>query len=437
MRWLLLLASCVPPRPVGHLHDPDHDFDGDGFTERDNDCDDSDPTVSPVGFDWCLDDIDSDCDGEHLDCTVEVNATDPEEIRAWGFGRDVTISTRGILWIGSDTRVITRIDLTTGDRSELSLPESQEEPFSGYHATAYDLGRYQEDLIAASTRASGGALFFLPDSATGEVDPSTPSFTGVPLDSFQNAAVFQDGNLQLAITVHKPPKLGALYFQDVLPTEPSSIDCGITGTECTFFEELPTPEDNFNFGAQLIDGEQLDGATGELVISATAIVAGPQNLGIVYRLPYADQGDTIETEPAYTTGMGVDLQPDFARFPFGDGHRLMVAYPNGFIRLYDSEDEIAVHDFSVGMGRSLEVIERDEGPALAASGYHLFGVNPETGQALWRDNNVGEVLEDVGDATDVAAWEDPNWSRGSFVVSDATQGVVHFIRVPTEYDDLP
>lgn len=63
--WLALaLAACLPPHPgIPHLDDPTHDFDGDGFTERQGDCDDAEATTNPNAVEVC-DAVDADCDGQ-------------------------------------------------------------------------------------------------------------------------------------------------------------------------------------------------------------------------------------------------------------------------------------------------------------------------------------------------------------------------------------
>ena len=51
----------------------DDDADGDGFTPRDGDCDDTNPRVSPRAAEICNDRIDNDCDGffdNGEECTI-------------------------------------------------------------------------------------------------------------------------------------------------------------------------------------------------------------------------------------------------------------------------------------------------------------------------------------------------------------------------------
>ena len=48
----------------GVVPEDEIDDDGDGWTECDGDCDDRDPSVSPVGCELCDDGIDNDCDTE-------------------------------------------------------------------------------------------------------------------------------------------------------------------------------------------------------------------------------------------------------------------------------------------------------------------------------------------------------------------------------------
>ena len=58
------------------LPDPnDVDDDGDGYTENEGDCNDSDSTIFPEAIEICGDGIDQDCDGSDLECTPE----DPQD----------------------------------------------------------------------------------------------------------------------------------------------------------------------------------------------------------------------------------------------------------------------------------------------------------------------------------------------------------------------
>ena len=61
---LLSLGACMPQFPEREfVEDPEGDFDGDGFTELDGDCDDSEALAFPGGEEVC-DGIDNDCDGD-------------------------------------------------------------------------------------------------------------------------------------------------------------------------------------------------------------------------------------------------------------------------------------------------------------------------------------------------------------------------------------
>ena len=61
---LIGLTACLPEFPEReYVDDPTGDFDGDGFTELDGDCDDSEPLAYPGSIEVC-DGIDNDCDGD-------------------------------------------------------------------------------------------------------------------------------------------------------------------------------------------------------------------------------------------------------------------------------------------------------------------------------------------------------------------------------------
>jgi hypothetical protein len=61
---LVLLSACLPEFPDRKFtEDPTNDFDGDGFTELEGDCDDGEPLAYPGGEERC-DGIDNDCDGD-------------------------------------------------------------------------------------------------------------------------------------------------------------------------------------------------------------------------------------------------------------------------------------------------------------------------------------------------------------------------------------
>jgi hypothetical protein len=58
----LVLPACLPLFPeIQFSEDPTHDFDGDGFTEQEGDCDDRANTAYPGALEYC-DGIDNDCD---------------------------------------------------------------------------------------------------------------------------------------------------------------------------------------------------------------------------------------------------------------------------------------------------------------------------------------------------------------------------------------
>ena len=50
------------PDPDPELSDPNHDYDGDGFTENQGDCDDSNSQINPDALDRVIDGVDQNCD---------------------------------------------------------------------------------------------------------------------------------------------------------------------------------------------------------------------------------------------------------------------------------------------------------------------------------------------------------------------------------------
>ena len=64
---------------------PTSDLDGDGFTEADGDCDDSEPKINPGAFDFPGDDVDDDCSGsaatmtESCDQSLAIDSSDPKD----------------------------------------------------------------------------------------------------------------------------------------------------------------------------------------------------------------------------------------------------------------------------------------------------------------------------------------------------------------------
>ncbi len=83
---LIALAGCVPQLVPPDLPDnPGADFDGDGFTEEDGDCDDLATGVNPNAAERC-DDLDNDCDGEIDGSTAIDRGTWYPDIDEDGYG---------------------------------------------------------------------------------------------------------------------------------------------------------------------------------------------------------------------------------------------------------------------------------------------------------------------------------------------------------------
>lgn len=60
---LLALTACLTPFPASRfVDDPSDDYDGDGLTESQGDCDDAHPTIRPGAVEVC-DQADNDCNG--------------------------------------------------------------------------------------------------------------------------------------------------------------------------------------------------------------------------------------------------------------------------------------------------------------------------------------------------------------------------------------
>ena len=69
--FALLAVACVPELvPPNVLDNPDGDFDGDGFSENEGDCDDEDAARSPGAAEVCKDGVDNDCDGAPGECAI-------------------------------------------------------------------------------------------------------------------------------------------------------------------------------------------------------------------------------------------------------------------------------------------------------------------------------------------------------------------------------
>ena len=60
-----IVSSAIQARGAGGRYTPEgsYDYDGDGYSEYDGDCDDSDPAVHPGARERC-NGVDDDCDGQ-------------------------------------------------------------------------------------------------------------------------------------------------------------------------------------------------------------------------------------------------------------------------------------------------------------------------------------------------------------------------------------
>ncbi len=87
--FLVFLSACVPPMPGYTGHDnPGHDFDGDGWTEADGDCDDQVGTTHPEADETC-NGIDDDCNDLVDDGAVDEFEWTLDEDND-GYGKDST-----------------------------------------------------------------------------------------------------------------------------------------------------------------------------------------------------------------------------------------------------------------------------------------------------------------------------------------------------------
>jgi hypothetical protein len=83
-----LLSACLPEFPAGDfVDDPTHDYDGDGQTERDGDCDDESALVYAGAPEIC-DDRDNDCDGRSDETEDADDNNFVEDPPIWYFDAD-------------------------------------------------------------------------------------------------------------------------------------------------------------------------------------------------------------------------------------------------------------------------------------------------------------------------------------------------------------
>jgi hypothetical protein len=82
---LFVALACVQElEPPGVVGNPDHDFDEDGYSEREGDCDDRRPELNPSATEIC-DGLDNDCDGLVDDQDVDI---DPSQQTSWYLDQD-------------------------------------------------------------------------------------------------------------------------------------------------------------------------------------------------------------------------------------------------------------------------------------------------------------------------------------------------------------
>jgi len=174
--WIFIaLLAC---RGGGPEANPDDDFDGDGYTENQGDCDDSWNAVNPGAEDVCGDGVDADCNGATLPCVGQLDdVTDGVEEGSTGARLGQALSATDLGdggtdgWVagawGLDEVAVYDSGFTGGLTATLTGPEA-DAWFGWAVAQIDDLdGDSVEELVigapAASASASrAGSVFLVP-----------------------------------------------------------------------------------------------------------------------------------------------------------------------------------------------------------------------------------------------------------------------------------
>ena len=162
----------------------DMDDDGDGFTENDGDCDDSDATIFPGAIEICGDGIDQDCNGNDLICTaingLTLSWTRPDDDRVAGYNIYCGKT-------GTEFKLTPYVTIYSADTTSYKFTDLENGFEYSFAATSFDTEGTESDFSETITYFVGDSGDLIDETETVMFgDTLDADYPGTVVDTFIN-----------------------------------------------------------------------------------------------------------------------------------------------------------------------------------------------------------------------------------------------------------